>query len=313
MLGTILERSRQSRHLRQSKRSAPLSKVWPIGEPGVARERAATSVFEVNVPRARRVNLDVLLKDMAKYLRDAEIRSFLREPTCESDSNRITYLTGYENWFTGAAMYFRKALPVQCFGVQKLNIYGCPNAETICDESTLGIAHVWVNVPSIIPSSLDNCKSQQAFALELAHAGIIAASKRFEFDLAVFDEAKMSVEDNDYVLSYEIGKSKASPDRKYTAAVFCRYDNRYITELRVMKKDGTLQCLYHFANGNENSIGQLRWDAYDRIRIPLTAVTGDAHWDCYLDGRISLYSRSQKPATRINCTNTRYCSSMGHS
>ena len=228
----------------------------------------------------------VLLQDMAKYLRDAEIRGFLREPTCESDSNRITYLTGCENWFTGAAMYFRKALPVQCFGVQKLNIYGCPNAETICDESTLGIANVWVNVPSIVPSSLDNCKSQQAFALELAHAGIIAASKRFEFNLAVFDEAKMSVEENDYVLSYEIGKSKASPDRKYTAAVFCRYDNRYITELRVMQKDGTLQCLYHFANGNENSIGQLRWDACDKIRIPLTAVTGDAHWDCYLDGRI---------------------------
>lgn len=143
-----------------------------------------------------------------------------------------------------------------------------------------------MNVPSIVPSSLDNCKSQQAFALELAHAGIIAASKRFEFDLTVFDKAKISVEENDYILSYEIGKSKASPDRKYTASVFCRYDNHYISELRVMKKDGTHQCLYHFANGNENSIGQLRWVACDKIRIPLTAVSGDAHWDCDLDGRI---------------------------
>ena len=223
---------------------------------------------------------------MAKYLRDAEIRGFLREPTYdESDSNRLSYLVGCKNWFTGAAMYFRSALPVECLGVQKLNIYGCPNSETVCDESTLGIATVWVNVPSKIPSHLDNCTSQQAFALELAHSGITAASRRFNFNLDAFDEAKASVEKSAYALNYQLGKAKTSPDRKYTAAVFCRHDNSYITELRVMKKDGSLQCLYPFANGNENSIGQLRWDACDRIRIPLTAITGDAYWECHLDGR----------------------------
>lgn len=223
---------------------------------------------------------------MTKFLRDAEIRGFLREPTFESDSNRITYLTGCENWFTGAAMYFRKALPIQCSGVQKLNIYGCPDAETRCDESTLGIANVWVNVPSMAPPSLYGCTSQQAFVLDLAHAGIVAASKRFAFDVAVFDEAKLDVEANDYRLRYQIGKTKASPDRKYTAAVFCRFDKQYISELRVMKHDGTLEGVYHFANGNEHSIGQLRWDGCDKIRIPLTAVTGDAHWNIFLDGRV---------------------------
>jgi len=223
---------------------------------------------------------------MAKNLRGAEVRGFLRAPTHESDSNQITYLTGCENWFTGAAMYFRKALPVPCSGVQKLNIYGCPNAETICGESVLGIADVWVNVPSLSPSFLNDCKSQQAFVLEVAHAGIIAASKRFAFDVAVFDEAKRYVEENDFQLSYQIGKSKASPDRQHIAAVFCRYDNQYICELRVMKKDGTLDCVVHFANGNEDSIGQLRWDGYDKIRIPLTAISGDAHWEYVLGTRV---------------------------
>ena len=223
---------------------------------------------------------------MTKYLRDAEIRGFLRAPIYESDSNRITYLTGCENWFTGAAMYFRKALPVPCSGVQKLNIYGCPNAETICGESVLGIADVWVNVPSLSPSFLNDCKSQQAFVLDLAHEGIVAASKRFAFDVAVFDEAKLYMEENDYRLSYQIGKTKASPDRKYTAAVFCRFDKQYISELRVIKHDGTLECVFHFANGNEDSIGQLRWDGYDKIRIPLTAISGDAHWEYVLGNRV---------------------------
>lgn len=223
---------------------------------------------------------------MTKFLRDAEIRGFLREPTFESDSNRITYLTGCESWFTGAAMYFRKALPIQCSGVQKLNMYGCPNAETRCDEPTLGIADVWVNVPSMAPPSLHGCRSQQAFVLDLAHSGIVAASKRFAFDVAVFDEAKLYVEENDYQLSYQIGKTKASPDRNYTAAVFCRFDNQYICELRVMRHDGTLECVFHFAHANEHSIGQLRWDGCDKIRIPLTAVTGDAHWNIFLDGRV---------------------------
>ncbi|MFM7187661.1 MAG: hypothetical protein ACKO14_07565 [Armatimonadota bacterium] len=183
-------------------------------------------------------------------------------------------------------MYFRKALPVHCSGVQKLNIYGCPNTETRCDESTLGIADVWVNVPSIAPPSLHDCKSQRAFVLDLAHAGIVAASNRFAFDVAVFEEAKLYVEEHDYRLSYQIGKTKSSPDRKYTAAVFCKFDNQYITELRVMKNDGTLDCVSHFANGNEYSIGQLRWDGCARVRIPFTAVTGDAHWICSLDGRV---------------------------
>jgi hypothetical protein len=53
-----------------------------------------------------------------------------------------------------------------------------------------------------------------------------------------------------------------------------------------MKHDGTLECVSHFANGNEHSIGQLRWDGYDKIRIPLTAVTGDAHWNIFLDGSV---------------------------
>jgi len=97
---------------------------------------------------------------MAKYRRDAKIRGFLREPTNdESDANRLTYLVGCENWFTGVAMYFRIALPVPCVGVQKLNIYGCPNSPTICEEPTLGIATVWVKVPSKAPAALDDCKS----------------------------------------------------------------------------------------------------------------------------------------------------------
>jgi hypothetical protein len=53
-----------------------------------------------------------------------------------------------------------------------------------------------------------------------------------------------------------------------------------------MKHDGTLECVYHFASGNEHSIGQLRWDGCDKIRIPLTALTGDAHWNIFLDGRV---------------------------
>lgn len=95
------------------------------------------------------------------------------------------------------------------------------------------------------------------------------------------------MEENAYALSYQIGKTKASPDRLYTAAVWCRHDNGYIAELRVIKKDGSLQCFYHFANANENSIGQLQWDDSNKIRIPLTAVTEKAHWNCYLDGRFS--------------------------
>ncbi|ADB15786.1 hypothetical protein Psta_1103 [Pirellula staleyi DSM 6068] len=48
---------------------------------------------------------------MAKYLRYAEVRGFLRCPTPdESPANRLDYLSGCPNWFTGAAMYFRLAL-----------------------------------------------------------------------------------------------------------------------------------------------------------------------------------------------------------
>lgn len=232
---------------------------------------------------------------MTKFLRDAEIRGFLREPRCdESDANRLSYLGGCQNWFTGAAMYFRIALPVPCFGVQKLNIYGCPDLETICSESLLGIATVWVNIPSSVPAELKNCRSQQQFTLDLAHSGIIAASRRFEFDLERFHAANVRVKENAYALTYQIGKTKTSPDKKFTAAVLYRYDNGCITELCVMKKDGSLQCRYQFARGNETSIGQLRWEASDKICIPLTGVTGDAHWECNLDGRFEfVFPKSQ--------------------
>lgn len=191
-------------------------------------------------------------------------------------------------------MYFRIALPVECFGVQKLNIYGCPDSATICSESILGIATVWTNIPSSAPAGLENCRSQQQFTLDLAHTGIIAASRRFEFELDRFHVAKLSVEQNEYALAYQIGKTKTSPDKRFTAAILYRYDNGCITELRVMRKDGTLQCQYQFARGDEASIGQLRWEAADKICIPLTAVTGDAHWDCNLDGRFEfVFPRSQ--------------------
>jgi len=183
-------------------------------------------------------------------------------------------------------MYFRKALSVLCSDVQKLNMYGCPNGETVCGEPTLGIADVWVNFPSVTPASVNDCKSQQAFVRDLVHEGIVAASKRFGFAVDNFVEAKLYVEQSDYQLSYQIGNSKASPDRKYTAAVWCNFDNQYICKLRVMNRDGTLLCVCHFANGNEHSIGQLRWDGCDNVRIPLTTVTGDAYWNCHLDGSV---------------------------
>ncbi len=228
---------------------------------------------------------------MAKYLRYAEIRGFLQHPTRvnadERDTNRLTYLVGCPNWHTGATMYFRSALPVQCPHVQKLNIYGCPNSPTFCDEPVLGIASVWVNVPPAPPDVLRSCRCQQVFTLELAHTAVLAAAGRFCFDVTSFLVAKKQVEENDYALAYQIGKTRKSPNRKYAASVWCHFDTQYRTELLVIGDDGSQLCRYQFATGDENSIGQLRWHGNEQVHVPLTAVSGDAYWACSLDGTFS--------------------------
>lgn len=228
---------------------------------------------------------------MAKYLRYAEIRGFLRCHTHvtadESDANTLRYLVGCPNWFTGAKMYFRTALPVASPHVQKLNIYGCPSSPTFCDEAVLGIASVWVNVPADSSSILGSCRSQQAFALELAHSAVLAAAERFSFDVSSFLAAKKQVEGNDYALRYLIGKTRKSPNRKYAASVWCQFDTQYRCELVVTGCDGAEHCRYHFACGDENSVGQLRWHGNEQVHVPLTAVSGDAYWACSLDGTSS--------------------------
>lgn len=202
----------------------------------------------------------------------------------ESASNRLNYLAGCPNWHTGVLMYFRRALPIPCPRVQKLCVYGCPNAESFCTESILGIASVWVNVPADSSNLAGDCKRQQAFALDVAHAGVLTAADLFYFDVSPFLEAKEIVERNDYELKYQIGKSKASPNRKYTAFVWCEFDNQYKTVLLVTNKDGSTCCSYQFATGNEASIGQLRWEGNEQVHIPLTALGGNPYWSCNIDG-----------------------------
>ncbi|QDS90925.1 hypothetical protein EC9_51430 [Rosistilla ulvae] len=248
-----------------------------------------------------RLPLDITLGDpgygnryalnMAKYLRYAEVRGFLgrsRQPTAdERDTNRLAYLVGCPNWHTGATMYFRSALPVECPHVQKLNIYGCPNSPTLCDEPVLGIASVWVNVPPDPSSGLGSCRLQQAFALELAHTAVLSAAERFSFDVAPFLAAKKQVEENDYALRYQIGKTRKSPNRKFAASVWCHFDTQYRSELLVTSSDGSLRCRYQFATGDERSIGQLRWHGNEQVHVPLAALPGDAYWACSLDETFS--------------------------
>ena len=222
---------------------------------------------------------------MAKYLRYAEVRGFLRSPTPdESPANRLDYLSGCPNWFTGAAMYFRLALPVACASVQKLNIYGCPVAGTLCSESVLGIADVWSQVPEDAAALTGNCTLQQRLVLDLAHAAVQAASKRFDFSMATFDAAYQQVEANDYALEYQVGKTKTSPDKKWRASVWCRFEQQLITELLVTNFEGTLVSRYPFAQADDHCLGQLTWEGSGTIRVPLTAATGDPHWLCSLDG-----------------------------
>ncbi|MDA1015014.1 MAG: hypothetical protein O3A00_11265 [Planctomycetota bacterium] len=184
-------------------------------------------------------------------------------------------------------MYFRSALPVECPHVQKLNIYGCPESPTLCEEAILGIASVWVNVPTDPSDVLASCRLQQAFTLELAHAAVLSAAERFSFDVTSFLAAKNQVEENDYTLRYQIGKTRKSPNRKYAASVWCHFDTRYRSELLVTGGDGSPYCRYQFATGDENSIGQLRWHGNGEVHIPLTAVSGCAYWACSLDGTFS--------------------------
>jgi hypothetical protein len=228
---------------------------------------------------------------MTKFLRYAEIRGFLRCRTPvsadERPPNRLQYCTGCPNWFTGAAMYFRTALPVECADVAKLNIYGCADSSTVCDEAVLGIANVWVNVPPEPADILVDCRAQQAFALDLAHTAIQTAAERFSFQLDSFVAAKALVEKDDYVLRYQIGKTRKSADRKYAASVWCHFDSHFKTELIVLNSAGGEHCRYQFATGDETSIGQLLWQGNDRVHVPLTSVTGDAYWDCSLDGTFS--------------------------
>lgn len=228
---------------------------------------------------------------MAKYLRYAEIRGFLRRPSNvgadESEANRLPYLVGCPNWFTGASMYFRAALPVACSDVQKLNIYGCPDSPTYCDEPVLGIASVWVNVPVDRGEMLVSCRLQQAFTLDVAHTAILAAAERFSFGVTPFVAARKLVEENDYALRFQIGKTKKSPNRKYSASVWCDFDTQYRTELVVARNDGSEYCRYQFATTNDSSIGQLQWQGNEKVHVPLTAVSGGAYWDCSLDGTFS--------------------------
>ncbi len=228
---------------------------------------------------------------MAKYLRYAEIRGFLRRTSPvgadESDANRLTYLVGCPNWFTGASMYFRTALPVACSDVQKLNIYGCPDSPTFCDEPVLGIASVWVNVPADPGEMLVDCRLQQAFTLDMAHTAILAAAGQFSFDVSPFVEAKKQVEENNYALKYQIGKTRKSPDRKYSASVWCDFDTQFRTELVVTRSDGSECCRYQFATTDDSSIGQLQWHGNEKVHVPLTAVSGGAYWACSLDGTYS--------------------------
>lgn len=228
---------------------------------------------------------------MAKYLRYAEVRGFLRRPTAvgadESDANTLAYLVGCPNWFTGASMYFRIALPVACADVTKLNIYGCPETSTHCEEAVLGIASVWVTVPRNPPNELTNCRMQQAFTLDLAHTAILAAAERYSFDTGPFVAAKRQVEENDYALRFQIGKTKKSPDKKYAASVWCEFDTQFRTELIVTRGDGSECCRYQFATTDDTSVGQLQWHGNEQVHVPLTAVSGDAYWACSLDGTFS--------------------------
>jgi len=189
------------------------------------------------------------------------------------------------NWFTGVAMYFRRALPVACRDVVKLNLYGCADSPTICEDPVLGIANVWVQVPSTPPPGIVDCRAQQGFALEVAHTAIQAAAARHSFPLEPFTEARQAVEQEHYVFRYQIGKSRQSPDRQYSAAVWCSFDAQFKTELIVTHRNGSLKCQYPFATGDETSVGQLMWQGNDRVHVPLTGVSGGAFWDCGLDGQ----------------------------
>lgn len=228
---------------------------------------------------------------MAKYLRYAEVRGFLRRPSAvgadESEANRLTYLVGCPNWFTGASMYFRMALPVACADVKKLNIYGCPETQTHCDGPVLGFADVWVNVPTDPSEMRGNCRLQQAFTLDLAHTAILAAAEQYSFDVSPFVAAKKQVEEDGYALRFQIGKTKKSPDRKYSASVWCDFDTQFRTELVVTRSDGSDYCRYQFATTDDSSVGQLQWQGNDKVHVPLTAVSGDAYWACSLDGTFS--------------------------
>lgn len=238
---------------------------------------------------------------MAKFLRSAGVRGYLKTMTLvgadETPANQLKEFWDCPNWFTGAAMYFRLALPVACSHAQKLNIYGCPVTATTCEDAVLGVASVWVPVPASSADYSGNCRRQQALTLEVAHTAIECAAERFSFDRSPFVAARQQVEQNDYVLRFQIGKSRKSPNRKFTAAVWCEFETHYRTELVVTRDDGSECCRYAFATTDDSSIGQIQWQGNEQVHVPLTAISGGAHWICALDGTYSFISPNSQSSS----------------
>jgi hypothetical protein len=226
---------------------------------------------------------------MSKFLRQIEFRGFLRHPTYdETEANTYSYFKPHPNYLTGFWAFVRNALPVPCFGLQKINFYGCANATTRCDDACLNIGAMWVELPPVDAKALSNCRIQQELMVDLAYHGMQFASKHYGFDLFPFESAKTQTVNQQYRFEYQIGKSKTSPDRRTKAFIWCYFDNGFKTELVLLDRDMQEIQRLHFGCANEMTIAEIAWTDSRTVRVS-TKGFNDSYWTCTIDGEINFH------------------------
>ncbi len=226
---------------------------------------------------------------MSKFLRQIEFRGFLREATHdESRSNLFDYFETHDNFLTGLWAYTRYTLPIRCDGVARINLYGCLNTATRCDEPCLSIGSLWVLLPAILPPSIDVCLNQQKFMVELAHCGLEHASNEYNFDFAPFEAAKLQTEANRYRFEFQIGKTKTSPNRSLNAFIWCYYDHGFKTEVVFTTRDGVVVKRKIFATTNEQTVSSIRWLDHERVQIASKDFNG-SYWVCDIHGNTEFF------------------------
>jgi len=223
---------------------------------------------------------------MTKYLRYLTFNGFQDSPT-DADVADATACRQWEpNVWNGVEMYKRYALPVPCPDLAKLIVYASFSGVIPPTEPVLGIAYCWVQVSRNL-LAVTGVRSQQRFLLETLHKAVTSSAPSFGYSVTRFEDAFKQVVDEDFANELFVGPARWSPNRKISAQVFFRFDNKPFTYVVFRDRFGAETSQLLFAHSHPNSLGKLEWLSNHQVRI--WQANKRDYWLCDLSGDFQFF------------------------